>query len=401
MDDLIQSKIHDLLRVAQTGQRAARATVGNELGEILADVPMALDRTEYAIAADIVRRLVRDIETDIKLRLAERLAETPDAPKELVVALANDEITVAKPLLTMSAALADEDLIEIVRQRGAAHRLAIASREGVSEAVAAALVESGDGDVMKELLDNRSSRIAEATYAYLAEFARERDLLQKPLVSREDLPGDVAARLYGWVAADLKRQIRERHPFDAWAVEWAGEMEWAIEEASVQAASDHAQSYDWGTATDHLADAIQSERLNDPAILVKTLRQGHVSLFEAIFARFAELPIKIARRSLYQPDGRALAVACRALGMERAHFLALAQLVRRTSSSEGRLLPEGDNPQGASDGAIALFDRMGTPEAIGILKKWREQPSAPSGVRGLPWARRIDPAAMPGSGAGI
>ena len=46
MDDLIQSKIHDLLRVAQTGQRAARATVGNELGEILADVPMALDRTE-------------------------------------------------------------------------------------------------------------------------------------------------------------------------------------------------------------------------------------------------------------------------------------------------------------------------------------------------------------------
>jgi uncharacterized protein (DUF2336 family) len=286
--------------------------VGNELGEILADVPAALDRAKYEIAADIVRRLVRDIEADIKLRLAERLAETPDAPKERVVALANDEINIARPLLTMSAALADEDLVEIVRQRGMSHRLAIASREGVSETVTAALVESGDGDVMRELLDNRSARIAEATYAYLAELSHAREELQKPLVGREDLPGDVAARLYGWVAADLKRRIRERHPFDARAVKWAGEMEWVIEEAAVQAAADHAVAYDWGTATDRLADAIQAEHLNDPAILVKTLRQGHVSLFEAIFARLAELPIKIARRILYQPDGRALAVAARA-----------------------------------------------------------------------------------------
>lgn len=392
MDELIQKKIQSLLAVAQTGRGAARATVGNELGEILADVPASLDRVEYEIAADIVRRLIREIEGDIKLRLAERLAETPDAPRELVVALANDEIDIARPLLTMSAALADEDLVEIVRQRGMAHRLAIASREGVSETVAAALVEAGDSDVMRELLENRSARIAEATYAYLAELSRERDELQKPLVGREDLPGDVAARLYGWVAADLKRRIRERHPFDAWAVEWAGEMEWAIEEAAVEAASDHAQAYDWGTATDRLADAIQAERLNDPAILVKTLRQGHVSLFEAIFARLAELPIKIARRVLYQPDGRALAVSARALGMERAHYLALAHLVRRTSSTEGRLLPEAECQGGPPEGAVALFDRVGTPEALGIVKGWRERPSVPSGVKSLPWARRIDPA---------
>ncbi|MCA3246981.1 MAG: DUF2336 domain-containing protein [Azospirillum sp.] len=397
MDELIQKKIQSLLAVARTGRGAARATVGNELGEILADVPASLDRAEYEIAADIVRRLIRDIEADIKLRLAERLAETPDAPKELVVALANDEIDIARPLLTMSAALADEDLIEIVRQRGMAHRLAIAGREEVSATVAAALVDSGDVDVMRELLDNRSARIAEATYAYLAELSRERAELQRPLVGREDLPGEVAARLYGWVAADLKRRIRERHPFDAWAVEWAGEMEWAIEEASVQAAADHAASYDWGTATDRLADAIQSERLNDPAILVKTLRQGHVSLFEAIFARLAELPIKIARRVLYQQDGRALAVAGRALGMERAHFLALGHLVRRTSSTEGRLLPEAEGQGGPPEAAVALFDRLGTPEALGIVKTWRERPSPPSGVRGLPWARRVEPAlAAPG-----
>ncbi|MCM0021967.1 MAG: hypothetical protein NBV67_18420, partial [Tagaea sp.] len=76
MDELIQKKIQSLLHVARTGRGAARATVGNELGEILADVPASLDRAEFEIAADIVRRLIRDIEGDIKLRLAERLAET-------------------------------------------------------------------------------------------------------------------------------------------------------------------------------------------------------------------------------------------------------------------------------------------------------------------------------------
>ena len=128
------------------------------------------------------------------------------------------------------------------------------------------------------------------------------------------------------------------------------------------------------------------------------MRQGHVSLFEAIFARLAELPIKIARRVLYQPDGRALAVGCRALGMERLHYQALAHLVRRTSTTEGRLLPETEGKGGPPEGAVALFDRLGTPEALGIVRSWRERPSVPSGVKSLPWARRIDPAEAAGLG---
>jgi hypothetical protein len=35
---------------------------------------------------------------------------------------------------------------------------------------------------------------------------------------------------------------------------------------------------------------------------------------------------------------------------------------------------------------------MGTPEARDIVKTWRDRPSAPSGVKSLPWARRLDPA---------
>ncbi len=396
MSQTIQTKIGALLELAQASRGSARAKIGNELGEILADQPAALDKGEFEIAADIVRALIRETEADIRRRLAERLAETPDAPRELVVALANDEISIARPLLTMSAALADADLVEIIRQRGQAHRLAIANRTDVSEIVSAALVDAGDSDVMEELLANRSARIAEATFAYLSDLARERERLQRPLVSREDLPGEIAARLYGWVAADLKRQIRERYAFDAaasnWAPGWEGSVDWAVDDAAQGAAADHGAAMDWGSSADRLADTIKAERLNDPAILVRTLRQGHVSLFEALFARFAELPMKTARRILYQADGRALSVAARALGMERVHYLALGQLLRRTSASEGRLMPVDPDKgeQGAPAEAVALFDRMGVPEALEVMTRWRTKPPAPAGGRDLAWARRVE-----------
>jgi uncharacterized protein (DUF2336 family) len=396
MPKAIQSKIEALLQVAQTSRGTARAAIGNQLGEILADQPAALDRGEFEIAADIVRQLIKETEAEIRRRLAERLAETPDAPRELVLALANDEISIARPLLTMSAALADADLIEIIRQRGQAHRLAIANRADVSATVSAALVESGETDVMEELLANRSARIAEATFAYLSDLSRERERLQRPLVARDDLPGDIAARLYGWVAADLKRQIRDRYAFDPnsanWAQAWAGEVDWAVDDAAQNAAADHGAAMDWGSSADRLADTIRAERLNDPAILVRTLRQGHVSLFEALFARFAELPMKVGRRILYQADGRALAVAAKALGMERAHYLALAHLIQRTSASEGRLMPAGDGAeQGPPLEAVAMFDRIGLPEAVDVLTRWRTKPPAPPAGQGLPWARRVEP----------
>ena len=393
----VQSKIEELLQVAQASRGTARAQIGNQLGEILADAPASLDRGEFEIAADIVRQLIRETEAEIRRRLAERLAETPDAPRDLVLALANDEISIARPLLTMSAALADADLIEIIKNRGMAHRLAIANRSDVSATVSAALVETGESDVMEELLANRSARIAEATFAYLSELSRERERLQTPLVSRDDLPGDVAARLYGWVAADLKRQIRDRYAFDpasaGTAHNWESAVDWAIDDSAQNAAADHGAAMDWGSSADRLADTIKAERLNDPAILVRTLRQGHVSLFEALFARFAELPMKVGRRILYQADGRALAVAARALGMERTHYLALAHLIKRTSASEGRLMPaDAAVDQGPPLEAVALFDRLGLPEAVDVMTRWRTKPPAPPAGRDVAWARRVEPA---------
>ena len=49
--------------------------------------------------------------------LAERLSEVPDAPEDVVLMLAHDEIEVACPLLIQSVVLRDAELIEIIQRQ--------------------------------------------------------------------------------------------------------------------------------------------------------------------------------------------------------------------------------------------------------------------------------------------
>ncbi len=135
-------------------------------------------------------------------------------PRELAVLLANDEIEVATPILMRSAVLQDVDLIEIIRHRSRQHILAVAMRRDLTSTVSEALVETGDRDVIRTLLENQDANIARITLAYLVEQSKTVDEFQEPLVRRRDLPADLARRLVYWVAASLRQALIERFDID-------------------------------------------------------------------------------------------------------------------------------------------------------------------------------------------
>jgi len=89
-------------------------------------------------------------------------------------------------------------------------------------------------------------------------------------------------------------------------------------------------------------------------VLVRLLKNGHVSLFEALLARYLSVGIRLARRIAYQPDGRALAVACRAAGIERAVLSSLLELVHAEPAT-----------------ALDLFRRITPQESLDALARWR------------------------------
>ncbi len=344
----IQQRIEELLQLARSETEAAKSRIADDLSEIIYVDRAPFNRAELDIATDILRKLVRDTEIAVRQRMSERLAKDPKAPRDLVVALANDEFMVARPILSMSAALRDEDLIEIVRHKTRQHQLAVAARAQVSETVSAAVAEIGSTDVVAELLKNPSARIADATYAYLAQRSRTEAEIQAPLLRREDLPGEIAARMYGWVAAELKTFIEEKYRVAPQL------LEVPLLDSLQEVAAEHRPEIAWDDTALQLADAIKAERINDPAVLVRLLKNGHVSLFEALLARYLNIGIRLARRIAYQPDGRALAVACRAAGIERGVLASLLDLVHAEPGT-----------------ALELFRRITPQESLDVLARWR------------------------------
>src|SRR6202158_2238125 len=125
----------------------------------LADLFLAGSRrysgAEIALFDDVLTRLVAEIETEARARLAQRLATLPNAPPGLIRRFAfDDAIVVAAPVLASSSQLSDADLIENAATKSQDHLYAIAQRLRLSEAVTDVLVERGNRRVVTRVAEN-------------------------------------------------------------------------------------------------------------------------------------------------------------------------------------------------------------------------------------------------------
>ena len=107
--------------------------------------PESFNSKQIELFGDVLERLIKTIEiraiADVSVRIAlaemsSQLAPVPQAPPSVVRRLAgNDEITVARPVLTESACLSTEDLVEIAKTKGEQHLLAMSGRWWLKEVV--------------------------------------------------------------------------------------------------------------------------------------------------------------------------------------------------------------------------------------------------------------------------
>ena len=124
---------------------------------------------------NLLERLIKTIEiraiADVSARIAlaelsEQLAPVSQAPPSVVRRLArNDEITVAGPVLTESARLSAEDLIEVAQTKGEQHLLAIAGRWWLKEVVTDALLARRYPSVSRRIVNNPGARVSAAGFA--------------------------------------------------------------------------------------------------------------------------------------------------------------------------------------------------------------------------------------------
>lgn len=355
------SRLKQLIEVAREGSTEKRGDLLREITDVFMAAPDRYTSTEMQHFDVILSKVTESVEIALRAEIAEKLADTPNAPRNLVRQLALDEITVAQPILERSAALSEEDLIRVVRQRTQDHMKAISRRREVSEQVAAELVERGDKEVLVTLAENQGARFGVETMTKLVEHSRTISDLQAPLTERYDLPAALLTQMYFFVSSALKREILKRSDLlDPTLIDEAIEGNRA---KILKQAVDGAQT-DYAAARKFVEDKIKASLLNE-TLLKDLVSDRRSTEFLLAFAHYIGVDTATAQRILQDKSFESLAIACRAAGLERSTFAKVVFGLQR-----------GEDEQQKALRILDLYLKVPHEAAERVMRFWRVRTEA-------------------------
>lgn len=344
---------HKLYRLAKGQLPGGRIELANAITELL---EASVTPRESELIADIMIELLRQAETDLRQALSEKISAMPTVPLRLVLQFANDDISVADPMLRNSPVLGDLDLIYIIKSQGAFYWRSIAKRHALSTHVVDVLSDTRDLDTAIALAENSSIHLSEHAALALSDIAQESDKLAKPLLRRDDVTDEIAASLYRYVGEDLKRYITQNYGIDSNIL--TGAVEEVIEEFTGIIEDAEFMPTE---AMMSAADRFRDKGLLTVKLMLGTLRRGQFGAFVAQFSRFTGLEPKIVMEILSQKAGQGLAVACRAHGITKADFVSFFLLTNRIRT-RGKMVDMQDMTR-----AVNYFNRITDDVARNIM----------------------------------
>ncbi len=310
----------ELQQLAPSGTSNSRDKILDRVTDLFFLTSDTQGATEKAVFGDVMERIVYELETGARARLAERLAEVEEAPHKLVFKLASDEIGVARPILEKSPCLSDDDLVTIAEASGQGHLHAISSREELSAKVTDALVDRGNDTVLTNMAGNKGAEFSSHGIEQLSLRAQESSDIFSALEVRTDVPKEaldeikrtIAVRLWTEVAG-MSSNVTGKE-IDAIVEAKASEMNL---DAPKRKPSAPVKRSNRQTITEFMVLSFARSRMQTETVQCLSFMSG----------------ISCARVShcLLDADLSTLAVLCKAENFKNTTFAALIQL--RTASS--------------------------------------------------------------------
>jgi uncharacterized protein (DUF2336 family) len=283
-----------------------------------------LNPRERSLMQEILRHLARDVEMAIRISLAERLADDSNAPHDLILLLADDTIEVARPLILRSPLLTETDVLRMIGECGEGHQEAIAGRPNIGEPVTEALVKLEAESVLTALVRNITAKISPAAFEALVEKSRRIANLQDPLARRADLPPELATKMCEWVSDALKGFIVRNYSVAPAA------LDKALDEAGEVVKSEPAPpKAEPAESAQKLIDKLAASGQLKAGFLLRVLHQGQIDLFDLAFSKLLNASLADTRRRLYEMGPKPVALACRAVGIDRCVFATVFNLSRQ------------------------------------------------------------------------
>lgn len=349
-------KLEKLVDLAAEPASERRRELLHEITDLFLDQPASYTDKENWYFGEIIGDVAFKLETQIRAELAERLSGEATAPAELIRKLANDEISVARPVIEKSPVLSEDDLVQIAEHLGQDHLMAITKRPDISEVVSTVLVDRGNDEVVEGLLDNRTAAISRGSMVQIADRAEGSDRLKTSLLRRPELPIEMVKDIISTVSKEIRGKILEeasgidRERLEAVLDEITDEQE---ERAQVQ-------KNVMSKPESAINDLVASNSLT-PRKLIDFAEQGRIPEFVCGLAKLAKLDIETAQKVAMDRTGEGLALICRACGLPSGMFVELINAL-------DPLMPK---PKHEIDQLVRFYDRITTPTAQRVFRFWR------------------------------
>lgn len=187
-----------------------RRALAKRLADVICIPASSITPQERHMAGDILVELLRDTDIELRESVAQRIVRLNEAPRTILIILATDDIRVARHVLENSKSLTDSDLIRIAKKVSMEHRLVIASRRHVSDAVVDIMVQFLEEEVVLRLLRNKGASFSETAIQRILTISRSVPSYVGPMIKRDELRPSHGLTMFWWADTPNRRKILHR-----------------------------------------------------------------------------------------------------------------------------------------------------------------------------------------------
>src|ERR1700731_100814 len=319
MTDAELSIVDQIKTTIHIGSAEKRLATARQVTDLFLSSAGSFNHEQIELFGDLLERLINTIElraiADVSTRIAlaemsSQLAPIAQAPPSVVRRLAsNDEIAIAGPVLTESARLSAEDLVEIANTKGEQHLLAISGRWWLKEIVTDVLLARRYPSVSRRVISNPGARVSAAGFAIVLTQAESDPELAVETGIRVDLPSDLRQELLRDATEALRSRLLSRAPPHLFE-----EIRSAVAAVSAGADREMSRVHDF-TAAKRLVALLNARGELNEAALFGFAKQRRYEETVAALAELSRSTIEVIRPLMQSLRDDGVLIPCRAAGL--------------------------------------------------------------------------------------
>ena len=315
-----------------------RALLADKVARLLPGLTGKEHRDAYEHVHNTLLSLAQDAAIRVRLAIVEVLQTMPEAPRAVILKLANDPVNVvSEPVMRLSPLLTNIDLLELLASpphAGTAE--AVANRCSLEHEVCHSIAMRADNAAIVALLRNTSATIQEATLDALIGRAGDQPDWHEPLVRRPGLMERAARALSTIVSGHLLQVLRDRPDLSS---DLAAEIGTLVAAKLSSTAELNDEELIWNF------QQLKDRKELDEAVLVRAASSGNSREVRAILAAASGVTTGMLDRAVALRSAKSLISVTWRAGFS-AHAAQLVQSVLGQLSPDETLPPTpfGDFP---------------------------------------------------------